>query len=147
MLEEKMKRLTIVVIITLLMTACYAYSAPEQEPIQPKLHQQMTYSLKHKSIPRWSLVEPLTDLSLQAKAAFFINSVTGDILFDKNADESLPIASMSKIMTELLVLEAIEAGELNWEDTVTISEYAYTISNQPGRSEERRVGKEWTNGI
>lgn len=129
-----MIRLTIVIFISLFMVGCHAYGAPEQEPVQPKLHQQMTFSLKHKSIPKWSLVEPLTDISLQAKAAFLMNSVTGDILFDKNADESLAIASMSKIMTELIVLEAIEAGELDWDDFVTISEYAYTISHQPGYS-------------
>lgn len=140
-----MKRLTIVLMITLFMTACYAYSAPEEEPIQPKLHQQMIYSLTYKSFPKWSLVEPLTDLPLQAKAAFLINSATGDILFDKNADESLPIASMSKIMTELIVLEAIEKGTLHWDDPVTISEYAYTISNHPGyASVQLERDKEYT---
>ena len=41
---------------------------------------------------------------------------------------------MSKIMSELIVLEAIEAGDLAWDDDVSISEYAYEISHQPGYS-------------
>jgi len=132
LLEEKMKRSVLALIFTLLLTSCYAYSAPVEEPMQSKLHKELTSSLKHKSIPKWVPVEPLSDVPLQAKAAILINFETGEILFEKNVDESLPIASMSKIMTELLVLEAIEAGELDWDDSVIISEYAYTISNQPG---------------
>src|SRR5699024_9041082 len=125
-----MKRLTIILMIILLMTSCHG--SADQAPIQPKSHNHMTYSLTHKSIPKMYLIGPLTDVSLQAKAAFLINYATGDILFNKNADQSLPIASMSKIMTELIVLEAIETGTIHWDDTVSISDYAYTISNQPG---------------
>src|SRR5699024_8715692 len=39
---------------------------------------------------------------------------------------------MSKIMSELLVLEAIDDGIIHWKDEIQISEYAFTISNQPG---------------
>lgn len=132
LLGKAMSRLGFIFIFGLLLTACYAYSAPVAEPVTPQLHKEMTFSIKHKSIPKWSPVEPLSNIQLQAKAAILTNFESGEILFDKNIDESLPIASMSKIMSELIVLEAIEAGELNWNDSITISEYAYTISNQPG---------------
>lgn len=75
---------------------------------------------------------PLDGMNLELPSAYVMNFDTGDILLDINSDQSLPVASMSKTMTELLVLEAVGNGQLNWHDTVSISEYAYTISNTLG---------------
>lgn len=75
---------------------------------------------------------PLDAADVQAPSAYVMNFDTGDILLDMNSNQSLPVASISKIMTELLVLEALESGALTWEEEVPISEYAYTISNTLG---------------
>ncbi|MGP4039736.1 D-alanyl-D-alanine carboxypeptidase family protein [Gracilibacillus sp. D59] len=79
-------------------------------------------------------IEKLPDLGIQASAVILINMDDGGILYDKNIEQSLPTASMSKMMTELLVLEAIQKNEIAWEQTIAISDYAYSISNHPGFS-------------
>lgn len=67
-------------------------------------------------------------LDLDAEAAILVDSETGKILYAKNADELLPPASMTKIMTEYLVWEAIESGKISWETETEISDFAYSIS-------------------
>jgi serine-type D-Ala-D-Ala carboxypeptidase (penicillin-binding protein 5/6) len=67
-------------------------------------------------------------LDLQSKAAFLLDATTGKILYEKNPDEALPIASMTKMMTEYLVLEAIDQGKIEWDTTTKITQYAYDIS-------------------
>ncbi len=57
--------------------------------------------------------------SVEAKASMLIDIGTGDILYEQNADESLPPASTTKIMTALLVMEAIERGELSLDEQIT----------------------------
>jgi len=79
-----------------------------------------------------SLVNPITasadTIDVDAQAAILVDEGTGKILFAKNADELLPIASMTKMMTEYLVLEAIDNGEISWDTTTEISDYAYQVS-------------------
>lgn len=67
-------------------------------------------------------------LDIKANSAILIDASSGKILFEKNADVAAPIASMTKMMTEYLVLEAIAKGKISWETTTQISQYAYDIS-------------------
>lgn len=60
----------------------------------------------------------------EAKSAVLMDVTTGTVLYEKNAAEALPPASVTKVMTMLLVMEAIDSGTLSWEDTVTASENA-----------------------
>lgn len=64
---------------------------------------------------------------IDCKSAILMEARTGEVLFEKNADESLPPASVTKIMTLLLVMEAIEQGKIKWEDTVTASAHACSM--------------------
>jgi D-alanyl-D-alanine carboxypeptidase (penicillin-binding protein 5/6) len=64
---------------------------------------------------------------LQAKSAILMDYETGTILYEKNPHEKLPIASINKIMTILLTLEAIDEGKLSLDDTVTVSDYASSM--------------------
>lgn len=64
---------------------------------------------------------------LAAKSAILVDAGTGEVLFEQNADEPLPPASMSKMMTELLVLDRIHSGEISWRDTVRASGYAAAV--------------------
>ncbi|WP_408607088.1 serine hydrolase [Halobacillus mangrovi] len=70
-------------------------------------------------------------VDLEAKSAILVDAETGKVLFDKEADLTLPPASMTKMMTEYLVLEAIKEGSISWDTTTQISEYAYEISANP----------------
>lgn len=65
-----------------------------------------------------------SSLAPKAKSAIMIEATTGDIIFEKNADEKLPPASMTKIMSMLLIIESIEKGVIAWDEMVTVSENA-----------------------
>ena len=64
------------------------------------------------------------ELDVAGKSAVLMDMTTGTILYEKNAHEKLPPASVTKVMTLLLIMEAIDAGTISWEDTVTTSEAA-----------------------
>lgn len=64
---------------------------------------------------------------LQAESAILVDLSTGKTLYEWNADEVLPPASITKIMTLLLVIEAAERGEVQYSDLVTASEHACSM--------------------
>lgn len=68
-----------------------------------------------------------TGVITTAKSAVLMDAASGEILLEKNADEPLPPASITKVMTMLLVLEAIERGECAMNDTVTASAHAVSM--------------------
>jgi len=67
------------------------------------------------------------NLAEDAKSAILIERDTGEILFDKNANEKLPPASMTKIMTMLIIMESLENGTLTKDEMVRISEKAASM--------------------
>ena len=68
-----------------------------------------------------------TDLALECKSAVLMEASTGKILYEQNADEALPPASVTKVMTLLLVMEAVEQGKIKFDDVVTTSERAASM--------------------
>ncbi len=64
-------------------------------------------------------------LSLNCRAAILIEPGTGRVLYEKSPDETMPIASITKLMTLLLTFEAIHEGKLTTETLVPVSEHAY----------------------
>ena len=62
-----------------------------------------------------------------ADALILIEAETGTVLYEKNADSPLPPASVTKVMTMLLVMEAIDSGRISEGDTVTVSETAASM--------------------
>lgn len=78
--------------------------------------------------------EPLNFLkkknfSVEAKAMIVVDAENGKTLYEKNGQESLPIASMSKMMTQYLVLNAIKNGTITWESHYEPSETVQQITN------------------
>ena len=73
-----------------------------------------------------SLVLPAQGAALEiaAPSAVLMDAATGTVLYEKNAHEPLAPASVTKIMTLLLVMEALDSGRISWDDTVTASEAA-----------------------
>lgn len=67
------------------------------------------------------------NLAEGAKSAIMIESSTGEILYSKNPNEKLAPASMTKIMSLILIMENIESGNLKWDDTVVASENASSM--------------------
>ncbi|MCU9595398.1 D-alanyl-D-alanine carboxypeptidase [Caldibacillus thermolactis] len=71
--------------------------------------------------------EKKLNLAENAKSAILIERDTGAVIFEKNSDEKLPPASMTKIMTMLLIMEAISDGKIQLDDKVRTSEYAASM--------------------
>ena len=67
------------------------------------------------------------ELEIDAVSAILMEAVTGKVLYEKNADQPLPPASVTKIMTLLLIMEAIESGSLKFDDMVQVSENAASM--------------------
>jgi D-alanyl-D-alanine carboxypeptidase (penicillin-binding protein 5/6) len=68
-----------------------------------------------------------TDLVSNVKSAILIERDTGKVLYEKNSNEELPPASMTKIMTMLLIMEAIDQGKLTWNEKIRTSEFAASM--------------------
>ena len=64
------------------------------------------------------------DIEISAPSAILMEKVTGEVIYEKNSHERLPPASVTKVMTMLLIVEAIERGDIRLEDTVIASERA-----------------------
>ena len=71
-----------------------------------------------------SALESTADLAPNSKSAILLDATTGTILYKKNEHEKLTPASMTKVMSMLLIMEAIDNGSLSLEDEVLISENA-----------------------
>ena len=68
-----------------------------------------------------------SSFDVPCKAAFLAEQQTGQVLYEKYPDEQLPMASITKIMTMLLVMEALDEGKITLNDTVPISEHAFSM--------------------
>lgn len=69
-------------------------------------------------------LEERAPVSLECKSALLMEASSGQIIFETNADEKRPVASVVKIMTILMCLEAVDSGRVSLEDRVTISKNA-----------------------
>ncbi len=81
------------------------------------------------SIIAASFGKNVTDpLNIRAGSAILVDGSSGRILYAKNPDQLLPTASMAKMMTEYLVLEAVKESRIQWNEKVQISDYARKVS-------------------
>lgn len=71
--------------------------------------------------------ENKTELATDAKSAILIERDTGSVLYNKNSHEKLPPASMTKIMTMILIMEALEQKKITMNEKVRTSEYAASM--------------------
>lgn len=86
-----------------------------------------------------TVAEPSFDSD--AKSMILIEASTGKVLYENNADEALPPASVTKIMTLLLVMEAVERGQIKLTDPVSVSEAAAAMG---GSQVYLKVGEQLT---
>lgn len=68
--------------------------------------------------------EDTSDPIPNAKAGILIEANTGKIIFEKNKNDKLAIASMTKMVAQIIILEQVESGKLKWDDVVTVSKNA-----------------------
>lgn len=84
------------------------------------------------------------ELETVAVSAVLIDGATGQILFEKNANESRAPASMTKIMTLLLAIEAIEAGRVGLQDEVLVADSVTKLGPDPGTHVWLLPGEKWS---
>jgi D-alanyl-D-alanine carboxypeptidase (penicillin-binding protein 5/6) len=80
----------------------------------------------------YSKAKAASHFSVRAKAAILVDAKSGKILYRQNMDESLPVASMSKLMTQYLILEKIQKGGLHWGDVYHADAADQDLSTRPG---------------
>lgn len=71
--------------------------------------------------------ENAPSIQVSAKAALLMEPATGKILLEQNAHEKLPPASVTKVMTMLLIYESVDRGKIKWDDVVTVSQHAASM--------------------
>lgn len=97
-----------------------------------------TYSFGiYSTIPVWSEntgtievnAEPTTEnfLNIESESAILIEASTGKVLYEKNSHEQLRPASVTKVMTILLIMEALDSGKISLTDSVPCSENASSM--------------------
>ena len=94
----------------------------------PKMSSKNVYSdtdILPKSVS--TATDAYPDLGLTCRSAILMEASTGTVLYAHNPDEALPPASVTKVMTLLLVMEAIDSGRLKYTDTVTASANAASM--------------------
>ncbi|WP_304508314.1 D-alanyl-D-alanine carboxypeptidase family protein [Anaerotignum sp.] len=79
-------------------------------------------------------------LELQSKSAVLMDQSTGTVIFEKNSHEQMPLASVTKVMTLLLIYEAQADGKFEWTDTVQVSDHAAAMGGsqvflEPGETQ------------
>ena len=90
-------------------------------------------------------VKAAASIDTTAEAAILVDAKTGKIFYEKNADQLMGIASMTKMMTEYLLLEAIAEGKVKWDDTYTVSPNLAKMSHDSGLSNVfLRIGGTYT---
>ncbi len=82
----------------------------------------LVFALAMQSLPVWGADAP--SMNVNAKAAVLMEASSGIVLLEQNPHERLAPASVTKVMTMLLIYEAITDGRIKWEDMVTISDHA-----------------------
>ena len=90
-----------------------------------------------------------SELAKEAKSAIMVEASTGSVIYEKNSHEELPMASMTKIMTMLIIMENIDNGTLKLTDEVAASEHASSMGGsqiflEPG---EKMTVEEMLKGI
>lgn len=129
-----MKRILFIITLVVSIVSLLYFNSEVNQPLASQPLQKIQKTLENRTLSDQMIMRlwKLTDIDLDVSSAMLVDAETGHVIYQENSTIPLPVASMSKLMTELLVLEAIEADILDWDSEITISDYAYEISHQPG---------------
>ncbi len=103
-------------------------SAENEEPLVSDMLSDTSINNILDDVPKANTARiELPEFDVPCRNAILVSSDTGEVLYEKDPDEPVPVASITKIMTLLLTLEAVEAGKVSLEDYVPISHHAYSM--------------------
>lgn len=123
-----MKKLTVLIAVLLLIstvTSLFAFAGGADTPTSSDSSLNAGASGEGDS----SVTDVLAEFTAEsdARSLILIEAATGTVLYEKNADAPLPPASVTKVMTMLLVMEAIDSGKISLDEPVTVSETAASM--------------------
>ena len=148
---RKNKKALIITIITLsslmflaalIITGLFIYSGylKNPQPVELTAEQQALLTERTSSIYTKSILNPLpydtipAELSINAKSAILIDAANGCILYEKNADEPIPPASMTKLAVMFVVEQEINTGRISYSDIVPLPPESWAINQPPDSS-------------
>ncbi|MDD6327737.1 MAG: D-alanyl-D-alanine carboxypeptidase family protein [Eubacteriales bacterium] len=99
---------------------CVLCMLMQMKPTEIQVHKKQYYSTL------WDEIQAEV-ITLQSKSACVMEVSTGEILFEKNADMKLRPASVTKVMTLLLIFDGIKEGTISYDDIVTVTEHAASM--------------------
>lgn len=114
-----MKKILIIILLSLYIPIVYAKSEVPDKTIPTNSEEEIEIQEKQET--------DTLNLAPNSKSAIMIEASTGKVIYEKNADEQLSMASMTKMMTLLLIMENIENGNLKWDEMITTSEHAASM--------------------
>ena len=119
------KMMSLLLALALLAAFCLPASAADSVPVflEENDNETVDASVFLEETPAASL----TDLKIPAPSAILMEKETGKVIYEKNPDEKLEPASVTKVMTILLIVEAIDSGKIMMEDMVTTSAHAASM--------------------
>ncbi len=118
------KLFSVILVFALAVTLTPSVSAQNVKTITTENYTEDIYEpLEEEKIP----VSTPAELQITSKSAILIEETTGEIIFEHNSHEKLSPASVTKIMSLLLIMEAIERGDLTLETEITTSEHANSM--------------------
>lgn len=121
-----MKKLSFMVILLLCLWIPFVY-CEETTPSNSNQEEGTTGDSTNQSENSSTQTDVSLNLASNAKSAIMLEASTGKIIYEKNSEEKLPMASMTKMMTLLLIMENIEDGNLKWDEMITASEHAASM--------------------
>jgi D-alanyl-D-alanine carboxypeptidase (penicillin-binding protein 5/6) len=141
---KKLKAWAIVFILVITYTICpmkqtYASDLDTQSQDQTTQGEEAQTEEGAETTDNTALISD-AGIPISAPSAILIEASTGSIIFEKNSKEQLRPASITKIMTLILIFDALDAGKIKLDDTVTVSEYAASMGGsqvffEPGETQ------------
>ncbi len=122
-----MKKLISIILLAALLLAVFSVPALAEDELPAYLEEDDTETVDASVFLEETPAAVLSDLNISAPSAILIEKETGQVIYEKNADEQLEPASVTKVMTILLIVEALESGKIALDDTVTTSAYAASM--------------------
>ncbi len=130
---RRMSLLVYILVIALVLMPAAVFADADEAAVEA--------SAKYDDVAVNKLITKTNVLDLKAKSAVLMDAASGKILNEKNSHEKLPIASVTKVMSMLLVMEAVDSGKLSFDDRVSVSDYA---AGMGGSQAYLEAGEEFT---
>jgi D-alanyl-D-alanine carboxypeptidase (penicillin-binding protein 5/6) len=111
------KRITLIVLIIALLTSIFSLNT----------YAAISGVVDYDDVTVMKIMNNTSVNDLKAKGAILMDCNTGTVLQEKNSHEKLPLASVTKVMSMLLIMEAIDSGRLTYDTKVTVSEHSYSM--------------------